>query len=157
MTERRVHVTRTRTVQILGAYSAETHTAHDEATLAPEEDASAWRAKARKQLDAELDAWEADMRKMARDRLQAEAQAAAAAKAPSPAPPAAAPAPPAAAAPLPSDLRADLRAAALELQQLTGQPVNTPPPKTEADARKLLKDLRAAVFDTKKAKGLPTA
>jgi len=144
MTGRLVHVTRTRTLQLFGAYTAETHTVHDEATLAPEEDPAAWRTAARKQLDAELDAWEKDM------RAQVAAAAAAAAK-PAPAP-ATGPPPP-----LPTELRAELRAAAMELQELTKEPVNAAPPKTEADARAMLKQLRAAVFDTKKAKGIPTA
>lgn len=54
------------------------------------------------------------------------------------------------AAELPAELRSDLRKAAARLRELTGQEINVPPPTSEEEARKVLAQMRASVYDLEK-------
>lgn len=68
-----ISVTRTRTIQVYGAYSAETNTLSDSAHLpgATAEQRAEWRKAALARLDAELDAWDQAIRGRARAAAEA--------------------------------------------------------------------------------------
>lgn len=53
------------------------------------------------------------------------------------------------------DTRAELRKLAMRLQELTGEAPNAAPPKTEADAIVLAKQLRTAVYDLEHPPAVP--
>lgn len=140
-----VRVERSRTIQVFGAYTAETCTLAGERSLAENEDHAEARRGMVRDLDAALDAWEKDLR----GRVKAAAEAAKAPAAPAPPP---APTPPPAGTTPPVDgitaaTRHDVRKAALRLQELTGEPVNVAVPETEARGQTLLGELQAAIKD----------
>ncbi len=129
MKDRLVFVERARTIQILGAYSAETHTVRDQVVMEAGDDAVKIRHAFLLQLDAELDAWEKDIRA----RIRAAAEATQKVGLPEPVPS--------------REIISELREAATRLGVLTREPVEVARPKTQAEAEVGLKQLRAAIYD----------
>lgn len=141
-----VRVERTRTIQVFGAYTAETCTLMGEQEVIENDDHYQVRAGILADLDRQLDAWERDLRARA---TKAAAPAMPLERDPDPKK---APQGPAAAMPPTPETRAELRKLASELDRLTGQPVNVPAPKTEADAILLTRQMRASIFDLKQGR-----
>lgn len=158
-----MRVERTRTIQVLGQFTAETHTCSDEALLEAGEDAVAVRRNMVEALDRELTSWEASIRASIKSGAHAAAMAGASilppAAAASPRPTASAMSEGASPATAPpagnlhnqplirtAETMEAIRIAAAKLQDATNEPIDPATvPKDEAGARKFLADLEAAI------------